>query len=70
MIGIYKITNKINSLSYIGQSKQLERRINSHMRSYEDSEIDDAIKKYGVNNFTFEVLEECSIESLNDREIY
>ena len=29
-----------------------------------------AIKKYGIENFDFEVIEECSKEQLNDKEIY
>lgn len=70
MVGIYKITNLKNNLAYIGQSVELERRIRSHVRSWEKSEIDNAIKENGIENFKFEVLEECSKEELNEREIY
>lgn len=70
MVGIYKITNKINNKTYIGQSIELERRLTSHLRGWEDSVIDNAIKKEGINNFTFEIIEECPLEQLNEREIY
>lgn len=69
MIGIYKITNKENNLCYIGQSKNLEKRLHSHMCSYEDSEIDKAIRENPFN-FTYEIIENCKEEELNDREIY
>lgn len=77
MIGIYKVTNKINNKSYIGQSKNIEQRWHTHKISpYNKNSTQyntlfyKAIRKYGINNFSFEVLEECSIENLNEREIY
>lgn len=79
MIGIYKFTNKINGHSYIGQSINIENRVNSHrQRAYCNSENNKeyektfykAIRKYGWDNFDFEVLEICSKEELNEREIY
>ena len=74
MIGIYKITNKINGKSYIGQSINVEKRWIEHQRSafksrskktyplYED------IRQYGIDNFTFELLEECEARALNKLE--
>lgn len=70
MIGIYKITNKINGKAYIGQSKHTKRRWREHVNGLENSTISNAIKKYGEENFIFEMLEVCSIEDLNSREIY
>lgn len=70
LIGIYKITNKINGKSYIGQSKHIKRRWREHINGLENSVISAAIKKYGEENFIFEILELCSIEELNNREIY
>jgi hypothetical protein len=29
-----------------------------------------SIRKYGIENFIFEILEECNEEELNDKEIY
>lgn len=72
MIGIYKITKKENGKCYIGQSNDIERRFNEHKRVGEKSRIpvDVAIQLYGEDAFTFEILEECSLEELNEREVY
>lgn len=65
---IYKITCLVNGKPYIGQTKQtLNRRIGQHATA--DSYIGKAIRKYGWENFTVEVLEECETpEQLNERE--
>lgn len=68
MIGIYKIENKINKKIYIGQSSDIKERLNSHKMCREDSKIDNAIKKYGKENFTFEIIELCDYKELNRRE--
>ena len=67
---IYKITNKLNGKAYIGQTMQmLKNRMRRHMMG--DLYIDLALKKYGIENFNVEVLEECkSVDELNEREIY
>lgn len=71
MIGIYKITNQINNKCYIGQSIHIEQRWEEHLyKSSQCSLLKYALHKYGVNNFTFEVIEECEQESLNEREQY
>lgn len=77
MTGIYKITNKINGNSYIGQAKDIykrwkkekqeSKRANSESYNYP---LMRAFRKYGIENFIFEILEECKIEDLNEREIY
>lgn len=77
MIGIYKITNTINGKSYIGQSVDIYRRWkrekedsnNINSRSY-DYPLMKAFRKYGIENFNFEIIEECKIEELNENEIY
>ena len=69
MIGIYKITNKISGKTYIGQSHNIERRLKEH-KYKKDIPIELAIQKYGVENFIFEVLEECSLEELDEKEKY
>ncbi len=72
MIGIYKITNKINNKAYIGQSVDIQRRWTQHKsnigKNTNPMYLD--FKKYGLDNFSFEILEECSIEQLDNLEIY
>ncbi len=69
MIGIYKITKKDNGKSYIGQSNDIERRFQEHCTK-KDLYIDLEIQKYGADNFSFEVLEECELEELDEKEQY
>lgn len=75
MIGIYKITNKINNHAYIGQSTRIEHRWKEHQSSYNWSRESKkplylAFQKYGLENFIFEILEECDKEQLNKKEQY
>lgn len=70
MVGIYKITNKNNNKIYIGQSINIEERWKKHIYSPSNSLIHQAIVKYGVQSFAFEILEECASEQLNEREKY
>lgn len=73
-IGIYKITNKINGKVYIGQSVNVFKRWSVHGNvnkvTNKPQVISKAIQKYGIESFTFEVLETCTKELLNSREIY
>lgn len=54
--GIYKIENLINHKVYIGQSIDIHDRWISHINSKDDCYIHRAIRKYGVENFSFEIL--------------
>ena len=69
MIGIYKITKKQNGKSYIGQSNDIERRFSEH-KYKRDTPIEKAIQKYGSDAFAFEVIEECQLDQLDEREKY
>lgn len=77
-IGIYCFTNKLNGKKYVGQSKQLNRRYHLHInaafnndKAKNDSSIfHQALRKYGVENFNYEILEECSIDELDEKEKY
>lgn len=71
MIGIYLITNKINGRHYVGQSIDIARRWRQHreIAPCGQTPLYKAIQKYGIENFEFCVLEECSKEELNDKEI-
>lgn len=70
-IGIYKITNPKGKI-YIGQSVDINRRWNEHKYSNKEELIKlyRSFKKYGWENHLFEIIEECSLELLNEREIY
>ena len=76
MIGIYKITNITNGKAYIGQSVNIQRRWQKE-KSQAFNECDPAytyplscaFRKYGIENFTFEVLEECHEDDLNKNEV-
>ena len=72
MIGIYKITNKITNKSYVGQSNDIKRRFQEHCNKGKTSRIplDQDILQLGSDNFYLEVLEECSVEELNEKETY
>lgn len=71
--GIYKITNLVNNLSYIGQAKDIyERYYNHHIYDYLrlDYDLYKAMRKDGFDNFIIEVVELCPIEQLDEKEIY
>ena len=64
MIGIYKITNLITNKVYIGQSVDIERRWKQHIESSKNpinssyyNQLYTDFRYYGINNFSFEVLE-------------
>jgi len=67
---IYKITNKLDGRIYIGQTKQaIEERFKQHTKA--DTYIGNSISKHGAENFTIEVIEECSNQDqLNKHEIF
>lgn len=77
---IYKITNKINNKCYIGQTiKSAEHRWKEHQAHAFGTHKNDvnktlykAIRKYGLENFTFEVLQDNieTYEELDKVEIY
>lgn len=69
---IYKITNLINQKVYIGQTKNPVRRWYSHRtvsRNKPKYVINLAMNKYGVDNFSFEVIASClDQEAVNESE--
>lgn len=70
---IYKITNNINKKMYIGKTiRQPEIRWNEHLTDtrHPDLPLQRAFKKYGKEQFTFEIIEEVDDSLLNDLEIY
>ena len=72
MIGIYKITNPNNKI-YVGQSINIERRFTSYKNLNGvrgQKALENSFFKHGVLNHKFEILEECSVILLNDKERY
>lgn len=67
---IYKATNIINNMSYIGQTVQtLQSRIRDHMKR--GNYFHNALRKHGKENFTWDILAECNdVDTLNKLEIY
>lgn len=73
--GIYKITNLINGKVYVGQSCRIYERWMHHRSdlrhdSAANGHLQQAWNKYGEDNFAFEVVEECDIAMLDQREIF
>lgn len=74
--GIYKITNLQNQMCYIGQSTNIADRWKQHVKrgvgaeDWTQNKLYPAMYSIGVENFTFEIIEECNREDLNEREKY
>lgn len=71
--GIYKITNLENNKVYIGQAVNVADRLRTHIKAGigidpTNSELYKDMKKLGVENFTFEILEVCPQTQLNEKE--
>jgi group I intron endonuclease len=71
MVGIYKITSPTNKI-YIGQSIDINRRFKEYKRlnCKQQPKIYNSLQKYGPENHTFEIIEECILEQLNKKELY
>ena len=77
IMGIYKITNNITKKIYIGQSVDIYQRWQAHKSiGLDPSSINHKNQLYydmyklGIENFSFEIIEEVSFKQLNDREKY
>lgn len=74
--GIYKITNIKNDMCYIGQATDLKKRWNDHLKAAcgigtpSNNKLYKAMMEDGIYNFTFEVVETCDREKLNEKEAY
>lgn len=68
------IENLTNHHKYIGQSIRIEQRWKDHIREAQNKRrnqhLYNALRKYGLKNFHFSIIEECSIDLLNSREQY
>lgn len=79
MTGIYKYENLQNGKVYVGQSVDILRRHKDHLNralnnfasnNEYNTPLHKAIRKYGIKNFSFTILEECRKEELNEKERY
>lgn len=78
MIGIYKFTCIKNGKIYIGQSTNIESRYNGHKNNHLNNNLKNdyntkfyrALRKYKFDNFEHEIIEEVSMELLDEREKY
>lgn len=74
--GIYKITNLKNGMCYVGQAVNIADRWRQHIKRGIGAEVPTRNKLYpamlsiGVENFSFEIVEECERGLLNEREDY
>jgi len=74
--GIYKIENIINGKVYIGQSINIYKRWSEHKRNlnnvnnkHPNDYLQKSWDKYGRDNFTFEIIEKCSVANIDEKEI-
>ena len=74
--GIYRITNLKTNEAYIGKSTNIKTRWQNHCKTaigldgMARTKIHSAMKEYGIDNFSFEVLEKCTKENYSEREKY
>ena len=74
--GIYRITNNNTQMCYVGQAVDIADRWRQHIKRAIGAEprtqnkLYPAMYKEGIENFTFEVIEECEQTKLNEREDY
>lgn len=80
--GIYKVTNKTTNECYIGQAMDIRRRWAAHVSVAQrikenrcidkerQSPFDVSLSQHGWTAFTWEIIEVCSREKLDEREQY
>ena len=72
--GIYKITNQLTNMCYIGQAVDLAKRWKDHAKcglgidTPVNNKLYKAMQLNGLENFTWEILEECPSNELNEKE--
>lgn len=74
--GIYKITNIITNECYVGQAIDIASRLKTHAKcglgidTPAGNKLYKAMQEYGIWNFSWELLEKCDKDKLNERERY
>ena len=69
------IKNNINDKSYVGQSINIENRWTHHKSELNNNKhindyLQNAWNKYGEHSFEFIIIEECTLDHIDEREIY
>ena len=69
---IYKVTNKVNKKIYIGQTTRiLKCRMREHINDQRKYYFHNALRKYGIDNFKWEIIERCdSKRELDEMEFH
>jgi group I intron endonuclease len=73
--GIYQIKNTVTGKVYIGSAVDIDTRWYIHKRDLKNNKhhsykLQNSINKYGIENFMFEIIEECDKKILIEREQY
>jgi group I intron endonuclease len=75
--GIYKITNINNGKTYVGKTVNFRRRRNDYVSAFNKQNMKkineyflNALNKHGIENFIFEIVEECEVEETAERELF
>lgn len=72
--GIYKITNQETDECYIGQAVDVAKRWKEHAKcglgidTPANNKLYKSMQEYGLYNFSFELIEKCKKEELNEKE--
>ena len=76
MAYIYRIWNDINNKSYIGKTElTIQKRWEQHKKDSQRADFQNrplykAIRKYGIEHFHIEEVEQCDSKIVNSKEIY
>jgi group I intron endonuclease len=74
--GIYKITHIESGRTYVGQSENINRRLNAHKNWFKNPtriinrHLYNYAKMYSIDSFVFEIIEYCEIELLDEKELH
>jgi hypothetical protein len=73
--GIYKIANKTNGKSYIGSSRNIDKRLMEHRRllrlgTHANQHLQSSWNYHGEVSFSFEIIYLCSGQDLQDAEVF
>ena len=67
---IYLWTNLENGKHYVGQATHFYQRMTNYKNKGATPKLQNAINKYGIDNFDIIILEKCNVDSLDEREQY